>query len=157
MVSVVAVFLIFGVQLATLPVLGMSIQATVDIDPDTLNLKWEGKQTNVGRWITVYIELPEDYNVSHIDISSIVLGSVLLVDPTAPTQIGDNDNDGVVDLMVKFDRSTVIDYVWSIIYHMGTPISGKKWEVTLTITGEIFNDPTIPFVGSDTIRVLILS
>lgn len=143
MVGVILIALILGAQLAGTPALGMSIQATVDIKPETLNLKSEGK------WVTAHIQLPEEYDVSHIDISSIMLGSVP-VDLMEPTHIGDHD------LMVKFDRLTVIDYIWSIIYHMPSQISGKRWEVTLTITGEIFNDPIIPFAGSDTIRVLIL-
>ncbi|MCK4435140.1 hypothetical protein KAU92_06580, partial [Candidatus Bathyarchaeota archaeon] len=36
----------------------VQISATVDIEPNTLNLKSEGE------WITCYIELPEGYNVS---------------------------------------------------------------------------------------------
>ncbi len=128
----------------------MSIQAVVDIAPDTLNLG------STGRWVTVYIELSEGYDVSQIDTSSIMLDSVP-VDPTAPTQIGDYDNDGVGDLMVKFDRLATLDYIWSIIHHMGSQISDKRWEVTLTITGELFNDPAISFAGSDTITFEILS
>ncbi|UCH70179.1 MAG: hypothetical protein JSV29_08125, partial [Candidatus Bathyarchaeota archaeon] len=61
------------------------------------------------------------------------------------------------DLMVKFDRLATIDYIWSIIHHMGSQISDKRWKVTLTITGELFNDPAISFAGSDTITVEILS
>lgn len=156
MVSVLAVFLMLGAQLATSPILGMSIQATVNINPDTLNLEGDEGGADTGRWVTVYIELSDDYDVSYIDVSSIILGSVP-VDPPAPTQIGDYDNDGVGDLMVKFDRLTVMEYIWSIIYHMGTQISDKRWEVTLTIAGELFNDPVISFAGSDTITVLILS
>ncbi len=147
---VLAVFLIIGVQLGTTPIHGMSIQAPVDIAPDTLNLG------STGRWVTVYIELAEGYDVSQIDTSSIMLDNVP-ADPTAPTQIGDYDNDGVGDLMVKFDRFAAIDYIWSIIHHMGSQISDKRWEVTLTIIGELLNDPVIIFAGSDTITVEILS
>jgi hypothetical protein len=150
MVGVLTVFLIIGVQLASTPIQGMPIQAVVDIVPDTLNLG------STGRWVTVYIELSEDYDISQIDTSSIML-DIVPVDPTAPTQIGDYDNDGVGDLMVKLDRLTVIDYIWSIVHHMGSQISDKRWEVTLAVTGELFNDPVISFAGSDTITVVILS
>ncbi len=150
MVGVLTVFLIIGVQLASTPIRGMPIQAVVDIVPNTLNLD------STGRWVTVYIELSEGYDVSQIDTSSIML-DIVPVDPTAPTQIGDYDNDGVDDLMVKFDRSSVISYIWSVIHHMGSQISDKRWEITLTITGELFNDPGISFAGSDTIKVVILS
>ncbi len=112
-----------------------SIVATVDIAPDTLNLKSKGK------WITAYIELPEDYDVNDIDISSILLNDTIPVDPSAPTSIGDYDSDGIPDLMVKLDRAAVISY-----------INIQLWHVTLTITGEL-TDGT-PFEGSDVIRVI---
>jgi len=122
-----------------------TIGATVDIDPDTLNLK------SNGQWITSYIELPPGNNVSQIDIESITLivsGGAFYVDLSAPTAIGDYDSDGIPDLMVKFDREEVVHY---ILDHM--PIEGRFMFVTLTVTG-CLNDGT-PFQGSDTIRVII--
>jgi len=71
-----------------------AISATVDIKPDTLNLKSKGK------WITCYIELPEGYNVSDIDVSTVMLDGTILVDPAVPIQIGDCDNDSIPDLML---------------------------------------------------------
>ncbi len=147
MVGVFIVFAILVTQLAA-PVQG--INATVDVKPDTLNL------SSRGNWTTAYIELPEGYDANLINISSVMLGTVP-VDPTAPTHVGDYDYDGIVDLMVKFDRLTLIDYIWSVIYHMGNQISDKSWMITLTLTGELLNDSMTPFEGSDTIRVLILS
>jgi hypothetical protein len=54
-----------------------AIPATVDIDPDTLNLKSKGK------WITCYIELPDGYSVEDIDIDSVTLTKINedLLDP----------------------------------------------------------------------------
>ncbi|UCE38375.1 MAG: SBBP repeat-containing protein [Thermoplasmata archaeon] len=69
------------------------LQAIIDIDPDTLNLK------SKGRWITCYIDLP-GYDVNDIDI-----GTILLED-TISAEWGDVQND---TLMVKFDRSEVED------------------------------------------------
>ena len=43
------------------------IEAEVNIDPDTLNVKSKGK------WITAYIELPEGYDVNDIDINTVKL------------------------------------------------------------------------------------
>lgn len=106
--------------------------ATIDIDPDTLNLEI------TERWITAYIELPEIYDVSEIDVSSILLNDAIPVDLEAPTEIGDYDEDGIPDLMVKFDRASVIDLL-------------SVGEATLTITGEVNG---IPFEGNDTIRVI---
>jgi len=50
------------------------ITAIIDFDPDTLNLKSEG------RWVTVYIELPNGYDVSEIDVPSIKLNDFVTVD-----------------------------------------------------------------------------
>ena len=56
-----------------------------------------------------------------------------------PTEIGDYDNDGTPDLMVKFDGAAVQD-----ILDVGD-------EVEVTISGEVGG---ITFEGSDTIRVM---
>lgn len=118
-------------------VFGPPITISLDINPDKLNLKSEGK------WITAYIELPEGYNVSDIDISSILLNGTIPVDLDVPTAIGDYDGDGIPDLMVKFNRTQVAEYILSKGIVLGN--------VTLTITGQL-KDLT-PFEGSDTIKV----
>jgi hypothetical protein len=103
----------------------------VDFKPDVLNLKSKGK------WVTVYIELPEGYNVKEIDISRIRLNGKIQAQ-LHPTEVGDYDNDGVKDLMVKFDRETV-----KSILNIGIQ--------TITITGTVSG---IPFQGTDTIKVI---
>ena len=60
---------------------------------------------------------------------------------SSPIEIGDNDNDGIPDLMVKFDRQALIDYL--------DDITG---DVTLTVTGELIDETQ--FSGSDTITVI---
>ena len=111
--------------------------ATVNIEPDTLNLKSKGK------WITAYIELQEGYNISDINISTILLNGTIPVDLNAPTAIGDYDNDGVPDLMVKFNRTAVCEF----ILFKGI----KVGNVTLKISGKLVNG--IEFEGCGTIRV----
>jgi len=111
--------------------------AIVNIEPDTLNLKSKGK------WITAYIELQEGYNISDINISTILLNGTIPVDLNAPTAIGDYDNDGVPDLMVKFNRTAVCEF----IIFKGI----KVGNVTLKISGKLING--IEFEGCDTIRV----
>jgi hypothetical protein len=128
------------------------IQATIDIDPDTLNLKSKGK------WITCYIEFPEGYNVSDIDRTTILLNDTIPVDPfwiNKPLEsvIGDYDEDGVLDLMVKFDRASVIDLIkdnmdWSN-HERTKPLIYK---ITLTVTGMLYDGT--PLEGSDVIRTL---
>ncbi|MGD8506911.1 MAG: hypothetical protein PVF15_09665, partial [Candidatus Bathyarchaeota archaeon] len=121
------------------------VHADVDLKPDTLNLK------SMGKWITCYIEVPEDLDVGNIDVSTVMLNEtvpVSLLDVPAPepvpTEIGDCDSDGILDLMVKFDRAMVSELILSEDITHGN--------VTLTITGWLFD--RTQFEGTDTIRVL---
>jgi parallel beta-helix repeat protein len=107
------------------------LQAIVDLKPDTLHIG------SGGRWVTCYIEIP-DGNVRQIDVSSILLDGTIPVDLSAFTEIGDYDNDGVPDLMVKFDRSSVENIV-------------SPGPTTLTVTGRAGG---LSFIGSDTIDVI---
>jgi len=109
------------------------VPATIDIDPDTLNLKSNGK------WITCYIELPEGYDVNDIAVASILLNGAVAAEPK-PVEIGDYDADGVANLMVKFDMSAVQDLL--------EPAD----EVELTVSGELGDGTS--FEGSDTIKVI---
>lgn len=102
--------------------------ATVDIDPNTLNLK------SRGRWITCYIELPEGYDVLDIDVGTVTLS---YGEHKVTAEWGDVQ-DGV--LMVKFDRSEVAG------------ILSPGGAVELTVTGELTDGTS--FEGSDTIRVI---
>jgi len=106
-------------------------KAIIDIKPETL------QTGSNGRWITCYIEIPEE-DVSRIDVSSVLLEGIISVDSAAPTEIGDCDNDNVLDLMVKFGRASVENVV--------TP-----GVVTLTVTGKVGE---FPFVGTDSVRVI---
>lgn len=125
---------------ACLQVTTATVEATVDFDPDTLNLKGKGK------WITVYIELPEGYDVYDININTVVLNGEVpaesdpkygfVRDPAG--RIGDYDDDGTPDCMVKFDRSAV------------QGILGVGDAVEITVTGQVAGTP---FEGSDIIRV----
>jgi len=109
------------------------IPATVDFDPDTLNRKSQGN------WVTVYIELPEGFDVNDIDISTVLLNGEVPAEEQ-PTEIGDYDDDGIPDLMVKFDRLATIEAI------------GPGQTVDIMITGEL-TDGT-PLEGSDEIRAL---
>lgn len=116
----------------TITVFPETIPVTIDIDPDTLNLASKGK------WITCYIGLPEGHDVADIDPSTVLLDGTIQAE-LKPTEIGDYDEDGTADLMVKFSRAGV-----------GASLSAGD-EVKLTITGELLDGT--PFEGSDTIRV----
>lgn len=109
------------------------VTATVDIYPDTLNI-----YSLFGKCIKAYIELPENYRIGDIDVTTIKLNDEVQPIPY-PTEIGDYDNDGILDLMLKFDRTNVVR---SILRTGGD---------TLTITGALIGRS---FEGSDTIKVI---
>ncbi|UCH70867.1 MAG: hypothetical protein JSV29_02505, partial [Candidatus Bathyarchaeota archaeon] len=118
------------------------VKATIDVDPDALNLKGKGK------WISAYIELPEDYDIRGIDRTTVTLNDTIPVDPfwvdkPLESVIGDYDNDGITDLMVKFDRQVLIKYIRT---------EGiTETEVTLAITGKATGKS---FEATDTIKVI---
>ena len=130
-----------GVGTDTLTVEVKPIPATIDCDPDTLNLK------SKGQWITCYIELPAGYDVWQIN------GSTVLLNGAVPAYLGkegwakaesnqsnimDHDGDGILERMVKFDRAAV----------QAILIPG---EAVLTLAGKV---GLADFEGSDTIRVI---
>jgi pectin methylesterase-like acyl-CoA thioesterase len=81
------------------------ITADVDVDPDIINVKSNGK------WITVYIELLPGYDASKIDLSTVkmLVNNVEIQPDMSPSNIGDYDMDSIPDLMLKFDRSKIIE------------------------------------------------
>ena len=115
------------------------IEAALDIDPDTLNLRSKAK------WTTAYIQLPEEYNPEDIDATTILFNETIqpVLDPkydfvtNSSEYLVDHNEDGILERMVKFNRAEV-----KAIVNVGN--------VTLTITGEVNG---ILFEGSDIIRV----
>jgi len=132
-----------GAFLSDTASLGISIQASplldacVDIDPDTLNKHSQGVP------ITAYVELPAGQDVNEIDVSTVSLAwmaETVPAEPT-PTHIGDHDEDGVPDLMVKFPRAAVVNMLAEYV-----------GDATLRVRGALASG--WPFEGSDTIRVV---
>lgn len=128
------------------------LEATVELDPRTLNLKSSGK------YVTAYIELPEGYDVAEIDVGTVVLNGVLHAE-MSPTSVGDNDADGIPDRMVKFSRSGLIDLInggdasFALIgSHAALPAEGPGDEFEVTVGGELADGTS--FAGSDLIRVI---
>jgi len=116
------------------------VVATIDFDPDALNLKSNGE------WVTVYIELPPGFDVAGIDASTVLLNGVVpaVTDrrygwvKNPKSYLMDHDSDGILERMVKFKRADV----------KGILSVGKQ--VLIEIMGLVNG---IPFVGWDTIRV----
>jgi hypothetical protein len=150
-------YLVYWDNMVLLPDVG-TIEADIDLDPDTLNL---GSQ---GRWITCYIELPAGYDVAQIDESTVTLEEISAVtgverwarrwsrwqwgrpwahrwaqaDMNRRT-IVDHDGDGVLERVVRFDRAAVQAIV-------------QAPETTVAIAGELFDGT--PFEGTATIKVM---
>jgi len=103
-----------------------AIAATVDIQPNTLNLK------SKGNWITCYIAFPADADVADVNSNTILLNGQVKAEWTMI------EEEAQV-LMAKFSRSAVEG-----ILQPGT--------VELTVSGKL-NDGT-RFEGKDTITVI---
>lgn len=108
------------------------VDAIINIDPDVLNL-W-----SQGQCITCYIELPNGYDVNDIDVSSILFNDYLPAEPS-PYEVSDHDNDGISDLMVKFDRAEA------------QSLLAPGDSVEILVTGQVGAEM---FAGMDTIRVI---
>ena len=104
-----------------------SLEAIIDINPNTLNKKSNGK------WITAYIKLPEGNDINDIDITTIEL-------EYESQKISSKWGEPQGNLyMVKFSRQALIDILGSITGY-----------VELKVLGKVDNKP---FEGTDTIRV----
>lgn len=121
------------------------VNATVAFDYDALNLK------SIGDWVIAYVELPEGYNVNGIDVSTVMLNGTISAE-LAPTAVGDYDGDGIPDLMVRFNRTLLVEYLIS-----NNITSGNA---TLNITGlstqetePIHRVVTVALEGSSEIKV----
>lgn len=117
------------------------ILATVDIKPEAYNMQRQANQ------VTAFIELPEGYDARDINVSTLLLNGIFPALPR-PAEIGDYDHDGILDLMVKFDVSTL---------HSETNIAGLASErfmsVTVAVTGRL-RDGTL-FQGTDIIKIIL--
>jgi len=123
----------------------LAISCNIDISPDTLNLKSRGK------WITAYIQLPEGHSAADVDASTILLNGTIspVLGPkygfvtNSSEYLADHNNDGILERMVKFNRTQFAEYTLSKGIAHGN--------VTLTLTGQL-NDKKA-FEGSDVVGV----
>jgi hypothetical protein len=123
------------------------ISASIEINPDTLNLK------SKGNWATAYIELPTDYDPANIDLSTVLLQNsipaitdtqyLFVTDPTV--YLVDHDGDGITERMVKFSRADMISLINGMDYADDT--GAKKISIPLTVSG-MMTDGT-SFDGQD--------
>jgi len=118
--------------MAVIPVASVNA-LTVDIAPDSLNTLSNRK------YITCYLEYPEG-DINTIDIPTLKLHVekfLIPVDTEAPATIGDYDNDGIPDLMVKFFVKDILceyfkaegDYMLHILGNLVNGESIRGWDI----------------------------
>ncbi|MFW9909365.1 MAG: hypothetical protein ACFFEF_12385 [Candidatus Thorarchaeota archaeon] len=125
-------------QLATSPTVledePISMDVIVDVKPNTLYTN------SKGCWVTCYITPPMGYDARDIDVTTVTLEGVSAL----PDQYGyvDVNLDGLCELMVKFDRDTILELLPKETCH----------DYPLTITG-CFLDGVV-FIGIDMIHIV---
>jgi hypothetical protein len=114
-----------------------ALPATVNITPDTLNLKAKGQ------WVNCTIRLPEGSKASDINVSTVLLAG------TVPAAKGSKSKGAV--LTVKFSRAQLVNYINTLA--ATTPGFTFPADVTLTVTGTL-KDGVTSFSGQDTIHAI---
>jgi hypothetical protein len=105
----------------------------VNVDPNTLNL------SSNGRTIKAVLQLPAGLDPHDIDIASVSVAGQVFANPS-PIDYTDENGDGILELVVKFDRQAV------------QALLAEGDSVPVTITGEV-HDVTW-FRGTDLIRTI---
>ncbi len=112
------------------------IPVRLELSPKTLNLR------DRGRWITAFIELPRGIPIQKLAVESLRLQEA--VPPSGPAAIGDHDRDRIPDLMVKFDRASLIE-------RLVRPPAKPPARATIVVTGEL--DDGRPVRGECALRI----
>jgi len=134
---------VFGTQLLMSSITASTIEASVNIVPETFNLKGNGV-------ITALIELPSPYNVTDIVVDSIELHMEDAGDYVVPIRC--DIDEGV--FVAKFDAWNVADYIFSKLVHMQIipPPPQPKYFIDLVVEGMVNGEP---FEGEDQIRIML--
>jgi hypothetical protein len=110
--------------------------ATVASEDETVNLGLKGQ------WLEFCMEMPEGYSASDIDITTLTLNDTIIANPDLKS-VGDHDQNGIQDLSVCFNRTSVTQSVLSKGVMTGN--------VTLAFSGRL-SDGSL-FEGSCTLGV----
>jgi len=112
----------------------VATRAEVWLAPGTLNPRSQG------RVATLYIELGPAFSSADIVRSTIkvTVGDITLLPLAGPWDLTDNDNDGIVELMVKLDRSLLL----------------SAFETTLTFSVRGTLTEGVSFFGEASVRIL---
>jgi len=132
-----------GVQLLTSPIVALSIEASVKIKPEVLNIK-----ENKGGVITAFIDI-EFINSSSYNVSDIELHVKDGVGSAEPIRCIVADG----KLVVKFDASEVARLIRTTLGHMQpTPPPKAEYHKSIVVKGTVNG---VDFEGSDRIRIIL--
>jgi peptide/nickel transport system substrate-binding protein len=131
-----------------------ALPADVSIEPETLNIK------NNGKWISLYIELPYGIHPDEIDLATVSLvcnekSQTAVIDPKydfvwdSNIFIVDHDEDGVLERLVKIDRALVVSDLNLIDFDQDT---GLREEIEMIVEGNLYDGT--PFAARLTVIIL---
>ena len=119
------------------------IAATVDIRPNTINLRRNGN------FIMGVIKLPEGYSIENIDLTSIVVTKIngIPLDPSITADWAFIDDEIMDSVIAKFPNKTFKDACLAadITYPANVEIS---------VSGTLTDEAKTPFEGTDQVRVI---
>ena len=144
--------LLLGLQLPALLGAIATIKAEVNIHPEVLNLKRNGTRPHgvITALISNLTKEGISYDVKNVNTSTITLyHETAFVAQPLRVKIARNH------LIAKFDATTVANYVWAKLYHMGVapPSPPPDYTLTFTIRGELFSGEE--FAGTDEMKIIL--
>jgi hypothetical protein len=133
---------IVGMQLVMSPIVGQPVDVSLEIKPETLNLKKQGVIMASIRFLN------SSYNVSDIACESIRLRVESASDWVKPLRCVVEDG----ELIVGFDAVSVNNHILSKLVHMQIPSPKAKHSMNLVVEGTVEGEY---FKGSDQIEVML--
>jgi hypothetical protein len=115
--------------------------ASLDVDPDVINLRSEG------RWVTAFIEATE-FDAAEIEPSSVRLEGIAPVEEKLAS-VSDRDRDGVPALELKFSRDALASLLTpgnQTLRVTGSLLSGGRFEGAVEV--RVIDPPGVPLTAS---------
>ena len=118
------------------------IAATVDMRPNTINLKRNGN------FVMGLIKLPEGYSIENIDLTSIVVTKIngVLLDPSIPADWAFIDDEIMDSVIAKFPNKTLTEALPADLVYPAN--------VEIAVSGTLTDEAKTPFEGTDQVRVI---
>ena len=123
-------------------------EAAIDVDPDTLNPKSEGK------WITVYFDLPDCYDPADVNSDDVWIDKLSFIGGdstgTLPSDVLPAEKcelqDGGTTLMCKFSRGKLI--------YKAEGLWAQSDALAIRVVGTLFDSSAVHFTAYDVISYL---